>query len=399
MALAGEKVGIPSADEAPLIVVARYKQPIAGLLAIMLVFIICLATWWLLFDPRLFGLNLPLIAALIGGFGLIGVLWAIWFENWPYYNKFHTPWKVGLVGTIINLVIVFVFLYLLTPLFTSIYTSILGISDPMIATYIGQAIFGPLSASCFSFAVLFVAGTMYWPFFKYRQPKRGILVWIIGSIITIVVWVALFLFTANPAATTIFDAVTSFYGVSMAWTQWLIFFSLLTLMVFEYWPWNKLATKQPKIGIYALIGCAALGFLISYIFPYIVAIIFDPIFVFFGGAPPGDPTLRLTSWGVMSVSFADFLIAAIILVSLFFDNWPKRYTQRKNFIFRFGLVIIIGILGFFGYYFLGFWLIGDGASPTDYFFMVPTHFLLWFLWIELLFAYVWRKWPIYVAVA
>ena len=31
MALAGEKVGIPSADEAPMIVMVRYKQPLAGM--------------------------------------------------------------------------------------------------------------------------------------------------------------------------------------------------------------------------------------------------------------------------------------------------------------------------------------------------------------------------------
>ena len=39
MALAGEKVGIPSADEAPMIVMARYKQPLAGFLSLLIVFI------------------------------------------------------------------------------------------------------------------------------------------------------------------------------------------------------------------------------------------------------------------------------------------------------------------------------------------------------------------------
>ena len=53
MALAGEKVGIPSADEAPMIVMARYKQPIAGILSIVLVFVISILTWWIFFDPRL----------------------------------------------------------------------------------------------------------------------------------------------------------------------------------------------------------------------------------------------------------------------------------------------------------------------------------------------------------
>ena len=395
IALSGDKVGVPSAEEAPLIVIPRFKQPFAGIVSLLFVGIISLVTWWLFFDPRFHDPNLVFLAALIGGFGLVGVLWAIWFENWPYYNKFDTPWKIGLVGTIINLIITFIFVFILLPAFIVIYQSSFGIANNEVATYAGVAIFGALSASCFSFAVLWVAGTMYWPFFKHQQPKRGIYVWIVGTSITIVVWILLFLFTANPNATGTANSLTIFYGVSMAWTQWLIFFSLLTLMVFEYWPWNKLSSKQPKIGIYAFIGCAILGIIASFFFPFIVAFIFDPLFISLGGVPSNDPILRLTSWGIMSISFADFLIVAVIVVALFFDNWPKHYTQRKNFIIRLLLVLIIGTLGFFGYYFLSPLLIGE--SP-NFFEMVPTHFLLWFLWIELLFAYVWRKWPVYIAV-
>ena len=104
MALAGEKAGIPSADEAPMIVMARYKQPIAGLLSILIVFIISWITWLIFFDPRWHNpyptqeMEITAWATVIGGFGLIGVVWAIWFENWPYYGWFRTPWKVGLVG-------------------------------------------------------------------------------------------------------------------------------------------------------------------------------------------------------------------------------------------------------------------------------------------------------------
>ncbi|MHA1328622.1 MAG: hypothetical protein ACTSRH_15090 [Promethearchaeota archaeon] len=34
MALSGEKIGVPSAEEAPIVVLPRYKQPIAGVLSI-----------------------------------------------------------------------------------------------------------------------------------------------------------------------------------------------------------------------------------------------------------------------------------------------------------------------------------------------------------------------------
>jgi hypothetical protein len=411
MALAGEKVGIPSAEEAPMIVMARYKQPLAGILSIVLVFVISLITWWIFFDPRWHNPNpnpdikmeITAWATVIGGFGLIGVVWAIWFENWPYYNWFRTPWKVGLVGTAINFVIILIFTLLLLPWFTSIYGSEIierGLpNDAYIAWFLGASIFGALSGSCFSFAVLWVAGTMYWPFFKIKQPKRGIIVWIIGNAITLLVWFLLFIPAGQRTASSEVDAVkpiTSFpsYAFSLGWTQWIIFFSLLTLMVFEYWPWSKLGRKQPIIGIIAFVSCVLLGLLLSYFFPIIVQYIFDPFFVLIGGIPP-DPTPRLKGWYMMSITYAIFLICAVVLVSLFFDNWPKKYAQWKNFLFRFLLVIAIGTVTFFGYYLLSPIIFGD---DPNYWLMNPTPFVLWFLWIEILFAYVWRKWPIYRAV-
>ena len=403
MALAGEKVGIPSADEAPLIVMARYKQPKAGILSILIAFSISLFTWWIFFDPRwhnplpLWDMEITAWATVIGGFGLIGVVWAIWFENWPYYNWFHTPWKVGLVGTAINFIIIVIFVFVLLPLFTSFYSS--QITDPYIAWFVGASILGALSGSCFSFAVLWVAGTMYWPFFKIKQPKRGIIVWIIGTVIMLIVWFLLFFPAGERTATSEAMAVkpiTFFpsYAFSLGWTQWLIFFSLLTLMVFEYWPWSKLGRKQPFIGIIAFISCTLLGLLVSYFFPNIVQNIFDPFFVAIGGTPP-DAVTRLKGWYMMSITYAIFLICAVVLVSLFFDNWPKKFTQWKNFLFRFLLVFVIGTLSFLGYYLLSPIIFGDS---TDFWKMNPTPFLLWFLWIEILFAYVWRKWPIYRAV-
>jgi hypothetical protein len=399
MALAGEKVGIPSADEAPMIVMARYKQPIAGILSILIVFVISWITWLIFFDSRWHNSDVVPYASVIGGFGLIGVVWAIWFENWPYYNWFKTPWKVGLIGTIINAGIILIFTLVLLSLFNSFYSA--KIVDDYVAWYVGASIFGALSGSCFSFAVLFVAGTMYWPFFRLKQPKRGIIVWIIGSVITILFWFFLFFPNGNrePYAT-ISTAVRGVYSTipnypfSLGWTQWIIVFSLLTLMVFEYWPWNKLGRKQPYIGIIAFGSCLGLGLLVNYISPLIAENVFDPFFILIGGEPPGD-IARYVGVYVMHINYAIFLTCAVVLVSLFFDNWPKKYPQWKNFLFRFILVIGIGTIAFLGFYILSPFLFGE---PNNYWEINPTPFVLWFLWIEILFAYVWRKWPIYKSV-
>ncbi|MFX1588609.1 MAG: hypothetical protein ACFFC1_10665 [Promethearchaeota archaeon] len=405
MALAGEKVGIPSAEEAPMVVMARYKQPLAGFLSILIVFIISWITWLIFFDPRWHNpvpspdvrMEVTAWATVIGGFGLIGVVWAIWFENWPYYNWFRTPWKVGLVGTAINAVIIIIFTFVLLPFFNSIYSN--QIADPYIAWFVGASIFGALSGSCFSFGVLWVAGTMYWPFFKIKQPKRGIIVWIIGSAIMILVWFLLFFPAGNRTATSEASAVkpvTFFpsYAFSLGWTQWIIFFSLLTLMVFEYWPWSKLGRKQPFIGMIAFAACVLLGLLFNWLGRYIAQFVFDPFFQAIGGVPV-DAVAQYKGWYMMHITYAIFLICAVVLVSLFFDNWPKKYAQWKNFLFRFLLVVAIGTVTFYAYYLLSPFLFGD---TTNYWEMNPTPFILWFLWIEILFAYVWRKWPIYRAV-
>jgi hypothetical protein len=406
MALAGEKVGIPSSEEAPLIVMARFKQPLAGLYSILIVFAISFVTWLIFFDPRWHNplpnqeMEVTAWATVIGGFGLIGVVWAIWLENWPYYNWFRTPWKVGVVGTIINAGIILLFTLVFLPLFNSFYgTETTGPFSAYISWYLGASIFGALSGSCFSFAVLWVAGTMYWPFFKLKQPKRGIIIWIIGNAITLLVWFLLFIPAGNRFASTEVDAVqpvTHFpsYAFSLGWTQWLIFFSLLTLMVFEYWPWSKLGRKQPFIGMIAFASCTVLGLVFSLLGPQIAQYIFDPFFIAIGGTPP-DAVTRYKGWYMMSITYAIFLICAVVLVSLFFDNWPKKYAQWKNFLFRFILVIVIGTLSFLVYYLFSPILFGD---TPNYWRMNPTPFVLWYLWIEILFAYVWRKWPIYRAV-
>jgi hypothetical protein len=388
--------GLPDAEEAPLVFMPRFKQPISGIIALGVVGLISLLTWYLFFDPRFHDPHIVHFASLIAGFGLIGIVWAIWFENWPYYNKFKTPWKIGLIGTIINIAIALIFTFLLLPLFNIFYGPSIENSDPFLSWYIGASIFGSLSGSCFSFSVLFVAGTMYWPFFKYKQPKRGIIVWAIGSAIMITVWFFLFFPAGNPTATTEGDVVYRQYAYSLGWTQWVIFFSLLTQLVFEYWPWNVLAIKQPYMGILCFFVCTILGLIVSLVFPYLIPFIFDPIFLAAGGDPVNSVD-QFKGWFVMSISYAIFLILAIVVVSLFFDNWPKRFRQWQNLVFRLLLVLGLGTAMFFAYYFLAPYLIGDpiGGQPNQYWLINPTPFVLWFLWIELLYSWVWKNWPIY----
>ncbi len=386
MALTGEKVGIPEAEEAPVVVMARWKQPLTGIVAMIYSLIISMLVW-MVFAYN----NLIILANMFAGFGLMAVLFAIWFENWPFY-KLKKPWKVGIVATIFNVVVAFV-LFIIANWFSLAYGAALGISDPSIALAVGWSIFGALSASCFSFAVLWVAGTMYWPVLHKKQPVRGVIVFVIGMVITILVWYLLFYPYGNPAAVlgNPLTWVLPMYGINMAWTQWTIFFSLLTLMVFEYWPWNK-AGKQPLIGICAFVVCAVLGYvavIVAGIMGYMVTV---PLFALLGFVNPGEPFTAM-GVGLWNVAYADWLIAAVIVVALFFDNWPKGYSQTKNLLIRLITVLILGTFFFFAFFYIAP-LLGLATTVNPYLTNL-TPFLLVLLWIQLIYAYLWRKWPIY----
>jgi hypothetical protein len=371
MALTGEKVGIPEAEEAPIIMVPRWKQPIAGIISLIFIFIISIVIWWI---PMLTGLSYVLTAfnwSLLGGFGLMAVLFAIWFENWPVYKQ-DKVWKAGLLGTIINIVATLIMYFLFSFMALTFYAA---------NTFAGFSILGAFSGTLFSFGVLWVAGTMYWPWFDKKQPGRGIRVFIVGWIVTLIFWFILFFPTWDGST---FYIAT--YGLSLGWTQWTIFFSLLTLMAFEYNPWNK-AGKQPIIGIVAFIVCSILGFAFLFV-GGVLGLTFAMIGSAFGWT--GD---ILTATGYMNVALADWLIVAIVAVSLFMDNWPKGYSQRKNFLIRFIIILILGF-AFFWLFYLFVPILGYTGNILE---ANPTSFIILMIYLQLLFAYVWRRWPISTA--
>ncbi|MEJ2249084.1 MAG: hypothetical protein P8Y70_08920, partial [Candidatus Lokiarchaeota archaeon] len=179
-----KKVEIPLYEEAPVVVIPRFKQPKVGIYSFLTILLISLVSWWIFFDPRFHSANMVIFANLFGNFGLMAVIWASWFENWPLFNKLDKIWKIGLIGTLINLLIIIVLIFGILPFFHYFYSHLLGIFNRDIAFYVSASIFATLGASSFSFGVLWNAGTMYWPFIKFKQPKRGIYLWIIGSGIT-----------------------------------------------------------------------------------------------------------------------------------------------------------------------------------------------------------------------
>ncbi len=163
-------------------------------------------------------------------------------------------------------------------------------------------------------------------------------------------------------------------------------------MVFEYSPWKR-AGRQPLIGVVAFVGCTILG--AAWIFVAATVGYFVTLPVFQALFPSLTPTADETAVAVAlwSITYAEWLIVAVIVVALFFDNWPKGYSQRLNFFIRLFVVCLLGTVFFFGFYYVAPYLGFAGNPFTDR----VTSFIVLLLWIQLVFAYLWRKWPVYTA--
>ncbi len=97
----------------------------------------------------------------------------------------------------------------------------------------------------------------------------------------------------------------------------------------------------------------------------------------------------------VNTALADWPIAAVIVVSLFLDNWPEKYILSKNLLVRSVVVLLLGAVLFLTYYpTLRSLLLGPGNPWSDN----PTESLLRSLWSGLLFAYGSRRWPVYRAI-
>lgn len=374
----------PKAKLVTVVLTPRWKQPLAGIISFIWIFLVTFLVWYLIDLSQFAG-----AFSLFGSFGILATLFSIWFDTWPF-SKLRSPWKVGLAATILNIIVVLIF-YFVATWFAGVYASSIGLANPAATNMVGWSVFGALSASCFSFAILWTGSSQYWPVLNKTQPVRGIFVFIEGWIITLIAWFLLFFYTGNPAADPLVPSTWTLqsFSTNMAWSQWTIFLTLLTLLTFEYWPWKRVG-KQPWIGAFAYIMVLILSFIISSTFFIVAQGVLLPAILASGYTI--TPGMEPLAAGVMTSVFADCFIAGVLVVSKFLDNWPKQFSQAANYFARLIVVVLFGILIFFVYYLISPFLLG---RPTDASLNDPTPFILLFLWIELVFAYLWKRWPVY----
>ncbi|MEM2135697.1 MAG: hypothetical protein Q6366_008415 [Candidatus Freyarchaeota archaeon] len=436
--------------EVEVVVVPRWRQPLSGFCALILGLLVALFTWWIFADIRfslghfMFGWY-PEVASLLGGWGLLVAVWQAWLDNYPY-SKLKRSWAIGIAGTVLNIVVVWFMVYVvfyqligsLVP--EASYPKLLMYGFPIeTALYISSSATGMVTGATFSFGLLWVAGTMFWPLYHAKQPKRGLYSVLLALAIGLTAWYFLllppvsqmaqnsaailtfmYLSELQPAMSTLYNIIIWYYTVSWFYlntgalrmlnlTQWVIFFALLTMLTWEYEPWIRLK-KQPLVGVVAFVCCTFLGVLFGLFLSQIVYT--PPVPSSYLWFAMGQPLLAVIAevaregakWTAPLVLAVFFIMAEFILY-FYFDNWPKKYSKLVNITVRTVIVILAGLAMLYLYYMFSARIIGDPdiLSMISYPILFldprgltnPLPFQLWLLWVLLLHGYVWRKWPIW----
>ena len=404
----------------PVVAERRWNWFVSGLVNFLFAFLLALIIWYVTVDPRFdmgFGLHAlwyGYFAAVIAGFGILAVVVAIWFDHWPY-GRFRDIFSYSMWGIILNIVLIvaaFLFFWFLVgpfifPMFSpyvlqQIPGSIFA-SDASAAFYLSASAMGTILSCGFSFAAIWVAGGMYWPFTDMEPKKRGFAVFCMAAIITAITWFILYWpyqqltiwplpavsplifseWTPLPIWTlyATFDVTLQLTNagafISLNFTQWVIVFGLLTLMAFEYRPWIW-AGRQPWIGIAALFGCVLLGALFSL---FLMPLFILPIFF---------PAYGAIEMQVLSTYLAVWILLAIFMWTQFFSNKPTRFNPSVNDTIRVIIVVFIGVLFWILYPMIAPILIGESMAAAE---MNPIRWALWLLWFMMIVTYLLKRWP------
>jgi hypothetical protein len=370
----------------PVVTEQRWHWIISGLLSFAVIFFVAWIFWLVFVDWRgLLKSSLIFVPGAVAGWGILALVAQIWFDHYPY-NKIKNFLFHSIVGTIVNgvlVVLVFLFFWFVVgpymiPMFSPFTLMFAGFSLGS-ALFLSSSAIGTILACGFSFAMIWAAGGMYWPFTELKPLKRGFAVVLMSTIITVGAW--LFLFwnfqTLLPLGWSTWTAVpfwaTTTAGVyaSLAFTQWTITFGLLSLMLWEYLPW-KLFKKQPWIGIATLLGCSLLGGVMAlFVIPYTTT---------FLGMP------ALTGY-MASTQLAVFMTTMVFIWCHYFDNWPRQFIAPLNLLIRTAIVVLFGFVAYFAQWFVGFVFFGEAT------WLYSTTWVLWLLWFMLLHVYIWKRIP------
>ncbi len=394
----------------PVITKRRWNWIVSGLVNFIIVFIVALVFWYIFMDWRFslfYWSGWLFLGSAIAGWGILIVVFQIWFDH-HLSSKMKSLVTQGIVGTILNIVgiaiVIAVFWFIIGPYMIPMFSpyALMNVASIggnwYLALFLSSAAIGTILSCGFSFASIWAAGSIYWPFTELEQPKRGFTVMLLGAVITTFTWLILYwpfqIATALPPVTTTVDwtiwtawpfwAYDPIAGevnnggayLSLALTQWIIVFGLMTLMTWDYQPWKALK-KQPWIGVAALIGCTLLGGLFALL---IMPTLLSGIML----------TMGFAAMHGYSAWIAVFIILLIFIWTQYFGNWPNQFNTIVNILIRTIIVVVLGIISLYIYFFISPMLLGDFLLTGVY---NPVNWVLWLLWAMLIHVYIWKRAP------
>lgn len=381
----------------------KLKQPLQGIINLLLVTALFLLVWWIFMDPRgIIRWYTPQYGYMYIRWILIAAIWQVYiFNYWPFKDSFLNnkhPLVKGLILIGSNIVIVAFMVWV----FCYAFLGNLSIPylNPKVLTGLGMTEFFAREYS--SLAILMMAAIASWlspvwpvcfdnhPWQNLTQPARGFTVWAWTFFLTLIA----FLILMHPHYHVLFYPWQE-YAAAYPW--WYDFAHTLSgnfnvgwvmcgtvsiwflELVFDRYP-IRLIKKQPLRGIIGFLFVFTMAWLIFFAFLFLQDVSWGP-------AVEGAKRLYAPDWRHLHCGeLACMMLIPMMTLHFYFDNWPKKYSPSINIAIRCAIIFIAtGILHYL-YYKYSPPILGTqpGYSHPQQFPMAPV-----ILWINMMLYHYW----------
>jgi len=414
------------------LIVPRWRQPIAGIVALIIAFAVALITWYWLFNPLAPGLRLytPLYGYMWDRWLLICCIWMAYVFDYTLFfkrewvKKLHPAIK-GMILTAITIIVMVFTIYVIFDLILGhlgipyfsfemmekvgnlVPSGVPGHITPFYAReYVSMALLMIAAiASWLSPAIPVYFG--YWPWGgKLKQPVLGVTILLVTMLPVFYLFFILMhphmallfvpwqvytasLMTPEKVGNWWYEIAGTLHGnFNVAWIMAMTCTVWYFESIWEREPFFTISKKQPWRGIISFLGTTlfALGTF------YALQILFASVL---GPATEGAFRRAGYMWRYLhAAEWFIFYLCAALTISFFFDNWPRRWSGPVNWIIRNILALIGAVMMAYFYYELGPIVLGTTKGldqPEQY----PMVWGIWYVNILLIMNWFFDNWPAY----
>ncbi len=324
----------------------RIKQPLGGIVDLILAFAAFMALWWVFMDPR------AVLRWYTPQYGYMYIRWlliiAIWqayiFNFWPFkltwMEKTH-PLIKGLVLVSINFaltgLLIWVFYYnifgrLAIPYFSWPELHKTGLSDFFSREYSSLAIL-MMAAIASWLSPIWPAAFENYPWHKLTQPAKGLTVFAVTFLLTTY---AYFIFM-HPHYRVLFYPWQEYTAAFPWWYEqfrtlsgnfnvgWIMCATVsvwLTETILDRYPFRLIKT-QPWRGLAGFAFILLLAFTLFFTFTFFQDVVW-------GVSVEGAKRIMAPDWRYLHTGELAVIVLTVAMVLYFyFNNWPRKYAPRS----------------------------------------------------------------------